>query len=40
MTVSLRILIKTEFSQAIMNSWVIQDQNEYNNKNQMKSLGR
>jgi hypothetical protein len=36
MAVSLRILINTEFSKALMN----QGQNKHNNKNHRKSLGR
>lgn len=40
MVISLRILIMTKFSKALINLKIIQCQNKNNNKNQMKSLSR
>jgi hypothetical protein len=37
---SLRVLIKVEFSKALMNPRVVQDQNKHNNENQRKSIDR
>jgi len=39
-TISLRILIKVGFFIALINSRVVWGQNEHNNKNQTKSLGK
>jgi len=40
MTISLRVSIKVEFSEALMNPRVVQDQNKHNNENQRKSIDR
>jgi hypothetical protein len=40
MIVSLRILIKIELSKTLINSRVVQHQNEHNNENQRKYLDR
>jgi len=38
--ISLRILIKVEFSKTLMNPRVVHSQNKHNSENQIKYLGR
>jgi hypothetical protein len=38
--ISLRILIKVEFSKTLMNPRVVHSQNKHNNENQRKYLGK
>ena len=40
MVISLRILIKVEFSKTLMNPRVVHSQNKHNSENQIKYLGR